>query len=297
MVLGTIGRDINITHLGIESPEQEDNRFELEREVSPRHIQRMLGAALDYIGQMQKNWVLNENGPRGLAALYLMAPEKVKQAKTPEMWQKMNDFLNELIITPKFPPAQAEACTKWVRLYGEMKMLFPEKRGELREEESFFIWIKHLLEKYFTESSIIHWSSLAKDFKLAFPERTDILDLDSGKSFKFDDMQRRLVDGSKTGTDHTPWFAQRAAEARILFPDRFSELNIDNDTWNFIRAEYRRANNQRHPMDSITRAETFAAMQVLAAESIEIDDSGLHLNMFPRRKMNNSTPMPEERNF
>lgn len=220
---------------------------------------------------------------------------------------------------------------QFVNMAAALKMLFPEKKFESVErlnsnseeghasrdrlkkrflkDEGWFAWLDYeivcqdnsqpdpkiadairasiskTLDHDILWNSVLGYNAI---LKIAFPNNTEKPEMDE----RFYNMIEKGMARAKR--DELKFFASGAAYYKILFPEKFQSLDIDQDIWNRLKDELKSFRRNEFWTDFVELA---MAMKIITADKIQIAGQELELRSSNASYKLEKTKRPERKSF
>lgn len=197
---------------------------------------------------------------------------------------KLNDisFMHQI-------SGNTEVLTRDVQELIQMKILFGEALRSASEYGALGVYLKSRIQLGVLPESLVSWTTAAAAFKMFYPEKPD--------QFLTDEMFSKLIFGLSSYRKVDLWFdfAQSAMLTRLLYPQRYKELGIDQQIFTQVRALY------ADKTISVSKFDTqylyvLAALKILAAEDVTITQGQIKIKMQkPMTEL--PKPIPQMRRF
>ena len=270
----------------LERPVQLGPTFDPETDISSRQW-RMMTETLEAFRNSSAH---NNPYAEMLFYMYMLLPERLNLA------QIANDSkaMELMVYTPRYTRMHHDDL-KYIPSAVRLKVLFPESDenstvgiddlGDLRDR---FKFRKAEIKRFETGRSVA--GNITDELvaaKILFPEYfKETIEADT-------DLQNKLVElhnNLEGGISDLAWLA---ANIRLLFPERFNELNFGLRQWELAK-EYL---YQQQPNWQVF-AWFASVLKILAAEKVEVTDRGIELTM-PSKEISDfePVPLPETRRF
>jgi hypothetical protein len=292
MVLESFDNRIDIKQLNIEQPsEKPEPAFLPERDITSEQVEFALKSLRDL--SIQGFTADNIAGVGGSTAL--MFPELKEEIRTNLVKEKISRRLRELLSkVNQDQPSNNYPVT------GEMLRILANCRAFMEAADSSFITQSSTAQTYakkLIENSLrfgdwgIHLTSWAQTRLVWSRELSPMATWDQ-QGLK-DLVLQHLKD-----TQDSFNFARNAANLRIVAPEKFSEIQLNKDMWQYMRQTLRGKWSSGQSNDARDFMEMAKNMTILSAQEISIDNTGLRL-VFPKLEspLVRQEGVPEQRNF
>jgi hypothetical protein len=288
--------DTHIDHLVIDSPKQEQARFDAQHAIDEETWQRLHEA-------LESSERSSAESLMGAACDFLLIfPEKRAELKlTENFWRTCLDYLKTL-ENMYHAAEKRESMDNKIRsvefivtALSELKTLFPGR-------DSVEINQAAIDEALIARNSPDEFSTGLKLFMdLKILTGHDQIDL--SKPEIVEALKQEVPAVRQYVIDHSHehgwvWghFARRVAMARVCLGDRFNSNDITEDDWYNMKEELKvRKSNPDEEIELLTNL--VANMKILAADRVVVTEGGLELIM-PKVQFEESLPeLPEQRGF
>lgn len=249
------------------------------------------------------NYQIGFLGYMGKTLMYmkLLYPEKMGDLMLDEkVWPRLLERFNMLIVQYEQTPHMYEHYAYPVEILAEMKILFPEKRKEVKK------YYENLKKKakvagFDTISPTLYGlpGFTANLAIVAPPELHSYPRLEAIRGGWLKNLEETQAEVLEAAKPNILPFANNAAEFRLTFPEY--PLNIDQKIWGIMKG-FLNQMGQNNPEQFGGEEEYFPwiayCIKILAAREIKITDEGVRLIMPYSGQFTEAVPpMPQVRKF
>ncbi len=284
MALESLENRIDIKNLGIENltkPERLKFDPDLEFDENDKtNISSLLASTYDMLDK--------RNFHQAALATSILFPDQKKELVelNEETWETALYYRRDYNKAPE-PLAMAEAVA-------EIKLLYPEHEVKMDNEQWSFL-MEHLNIMY-KAGHYGQFGELAKSLAIVRP-----VEMHKFLRSNEDYWQgiKKVAEGSLKlfGTadeSELEFVSDRLARARLLFPEQFHELVLNESTWISMHQKFRRLKQRGIATELLQSA---ANLKILTANDVAITAKGIEINNTSPQTFGKDPAVPEQRKF
>lgn len=266
---------MKLSDFSLEDEEKEDMRFDPEKDISNEEWQKMK-EYLDEIGPDEQDYY------KYAAYMRLLFPERFSELGIDDrLWDRMVGAYNS--IRPSTVLLEMLTCAKI--LFPDRQILedpnYDEKKKQmlsvLREDRNFDFQSHSIVDYYIIAENIVAKMICDTQERDDFPSLNDDVFEDLKKAWKGAYKKKEWI-----------WCIHVGSDIKILFPEKFSELGVDDEFWRQAKEEI------GHELKDVER---LVKMKILAADKVEVTDQGLEIEMLKKSLTEKKTSRPERKSF
>ncbi len=252
--------DLKLQDLGLDIEESEELFFDVDREVTEDDKKRMveqLTKMVDgvYWGEHKDSGGIFEINLRAAVHLAIVSSDALKDFKERDyFWSNGRIFMENSL--------EREDVSGFLEVASCLRILFPKGFSKLD------LHGRDVMEMHGD------WSIKAiYDFLIAFPDDRDYFLESLNQDYVFDNGMKEI---KKLRDKNWRDFAVSLSRLRIIFPERFDEIDLNNRDWQGMKEELEISRDRESALRFFRLA---GYMKILAAEKVEITDKGLEITM------------------
>jgi len=273
MALESLDR-IDITRLSLDLPESAAGEFDVNAEVTSENWSHWTKDLKSMNSLIQASDMVQL-----AAGLKVVATDKFSESLLPERAE-------ELIRDRTQALKGAENWYEYLRVWAHLTMVFPDQatRNYLTGPLLKIADIERVVRGC---RSLKDWSSYTvalRDWRIVFGANLSEVEEDW-------DLIKAYC---KAKVDLGFMLSKYTAAVRLIFPERFAELELGEAEWQTMKDVYM---DIEHPREQV---EMLSYLKILAADQVEVTDQGIELSNKPKFGLEaeqSYSPLPEIRNF
>ena len=192
-----------------------------------------------------------------------------------KMQQTMTDFARRIVEGKYW--WEIHLSQNLFRQMASMKIINPEKFDETRRSHLPEIEWSRTIERGLSHCREYQawedFAEMASNLKIIWPTTLTAFPVDMKKWITEDDKQKMINDKLEYCHKENKWgrFSSLAAKLRILYPEKFSELNVNETAWRGMRNSLKQCRKDEQKW-RWSIGKLAADMKILAAEKVEVDE-------------------------